>query len=106
MKSKKKTDHELFRLLYEKITQGNYFLTNHAKQRIAERELLELEIINILSGRLSKKRKRNKRKDKYITEYREWNYCIEAIDTNENKIRIIFSFLEENMVVITVIRIN
>ena len=64
----KKTDHELFQLLSEKITTGDYFFTNHAKQRLIERELLELEVIDILAGKSKKKRKRNKAKEKYISQ--------------------------------------
>lgn len=105
-RSKKKTDRELFRLVSEKIIRGEYFFTNHARQRLIERELLELEILDILNGKSGKKRKRNKRKEKYTADCQDWNYCIEGVGVNKNKIRIIFSFSEENVVIITVISIN
>lgn len=102
-KVKKKTDRELFGLLTEKISQGAYFFTNHAKKRLVERELLELEILDILIGKVNKKRKRNKRKEKYTIGCEDWNYCVEGMSATENKVRIVFSFSAENMVIITVI---
>ena len=105
-KSKRKTDRELFRLVSEKITRNEYFFTNHAKQRLIERELLEPEILDILSGKPGKKRRRNKAKEKYMADCQNWNYCVEGMGVNKNKIRIIFSFSKENIVIITVINMN
>src|SRR5579864_4721387 len=101
----KKTDYDLFQLLSEKIDQGGYFFVNHAKQRILERGLLEIEILDILNGRDGKKRKRNKRKEKYCAGYPDWNYCVEGIGADRNKIRIVFSFSEEFLIIITAIQL-
>lgn len=105
-KPKKKADGALFQLISEKIICGEYFFTNHAKQRIIERGLLELEILQILNGMPSKKRRRNKRKDQFTEDNPDWNYCIEGMSVNENKIRIIFSFSETYMIIITAILLN
>ncbi|MCX7124933.1 MAG: DUF4258 domain-containing protein [Gammaproteobacteria bacterium] len=106
MEAKRKNNRELFQSLSVKIAEGDYFFTNHAKQRLKERELLEFEILDILIGKRGKKRRRNKGKENYTPGNQDWNYCIEGIDVSERKIRIIFSFSEENIAIITAIKIN
>lgn len=51
LKPNKKTDKELFKLMEEKIAQGKYVFLKHAKQRIRERNVSELEVIHLLSGK-------------------------------------------------------
>lgn len=106
MHKKKKTNYELVRLLDTKIANGCYFFTNHSTQRLQERQLSHLDVLDILKGVPGKKRRRNKNKEKYVPKYQGWNYCIEGIDSNENKIRIIFSLVAEMIIVITVINLN
>ena len=98
-------DSELWFLLEEKITAGNYFFVAHAKKRLTDRDITDTDVLDILENINNKKRKRNKSKDTYISGYQNWNYCIEGNDLDGNKLRIIISFDNELMLVITVIRI-
>ncbi|NDH10019.1 MAG: DUF4258 domain-containing protein, partial [Gammaproteobacteria bacterium] len=61
----KKTDKGLFLIIEEKIKQGNYVFLPHAKQRLKERNITELDVIYLLSGKKGYERKRNKGKDIY-----------------------------------------
>lgn len=45
-------------------------------------------------------------KDKYASDYKEWNYCIEGVDIDGFKIRMIISFRDLEMLIITVIRLG
>ena len=105
-KPDKKTELELWTLLNEKISNGSYFFLRHAKERLKDREITDIDVLDILENKNNRKRKRNKSKDTYISGYQDWNYCIEGNDLDGKKIRIIISFDKELMLVITVIRIN
>lgn len=101
-KPKKKTDKELFSLLCTKITNAEYVFKKHARQRQIDRTISELEVLDILEGKKKRNRHRNKLKDKFEEGREDWNYCIEGQNLDEKKIRIIISF-EDNMIpIITV----
>ncbi|SRR5579883_13411 len=102
----KKSDDELWILLNKNITKGNYVFLNHAKERLAERNIMDTEVLDILENKHNCKRVRNKFKDCYLSGYSEWNYCIEGYDIDEQKIRIIISFDEKFLLIITAIRIE
>jgi len=106
IKPKKKTDAELFEFLAKNIRNGNYIFLTHAKIRLKDRMISDIEVIDILEGKIGRKRKRNKAKDKYEDGYQDWNYCIEGINLDGEKIRIIFSFVDDFMPIITVIRLD
>lgn len=101
----KKTDRELYALLEYKIDRGEYVFLKHAKRRQIERQISDLDVLNILEGKIGAARKRNKEKDRYNTGHQDWNYCIEGVNGDNEKIRIIISFLDEIMPIITVIRL-
>ena len=105
-KPKKKTDYELFELIEKSIRNGDYVFLPHARKRIGERRILEPVILAILEDKTGRKRKRNKAKDSYKTGNIDWNYCIEGVDPNNQKIRIILSFTKELMPIITVMWIG
>ena len=46
----KKTDKELLSLIETKIIQKKYIFLKHAQQRLLERNILELDVLNILSA--------------------------------------------------------
>lgn len=102
----KKTDRELYILLKQTIKLGNYVFLKHAKQRQVERYISDLVVLNILEGKEGYNRKRNKLKDQFKNGNQDWNYCIEGIDVDAKKIRIIVSFVDELMLIITVIRLD
>jgi hypothetical protein len=65
------------------LKKNNYIFCQHAKER-------QLEI---------------KRKKDTYKESQDWNYCIEGKDLDERTIRVIISFSEDLMLIITVINI-
>ena len=101
-KPKKKSDRELFGLLTEKIENGDYVFKKHAKQRQKDRTISDLEVLDILEGKPKRNRHRNKVKDKYEEGRDDWNYCIEGQNLDKKKIRIIVSFEEDLIPIITV----
>lgn len=105
-KPRKKSDQELMSLIAEKMTKGDYVFLKHAEQRQKDRDITDYEVLDILEGKTGRKRKRNKIKDKYEQHYQDWNYCIEGMNLNGIKIRIILSFRDTNMLIITVIRLT
>ena len=50
-KPAKKTDLELFTLIEQKIKQREYVFLNHARQRQLERNISDLDVLNILEGK-------------------------------------------------------
>ena len=106
IKPYKKNDLALWKLISDKISSGHYLFLAHAKEKLGERNISEFETLAILENKNHRNRKRNKKKDAYNPSFADWTYCIEGNDIDENKIRIIISFDETNMLVITVIRID
>ena len=102
----KKSDGELFELISEHIEYGNYIFLKHAKQRLEERAILDIEVLDILEGKPGRKTKRNKSKDKHEEGRHDWNYCIEGASLDGEKIRVIVSFDEDLMPIITVVRLD
>lgn len=97
-------------LVEAKISEGKYIFTHHAQMRVVERAVSDLDVINILSGKKGYSRTRNKSKDKFESSFaistEDWKYCFEGCDIDGNKIRIILTFTEDWMPIITVIRIK
>jgi hypothetical protein len=102
----KKKDSQVYSLTEDKIAMGEYIFLNHAKQRLKDRSIIDIDVLDILEGKKDRNRRRNKSKDKYELGHKDWNYCIEGSNLDGIKIRIIISFDEDNVLVITVIRLN
>lgn len=100
----KLTDKELFSKIEDSVKKRNYFFTKHAKTRSKERRVLPADVLRILKGETGFNRKRNKSKDKHEVGEAHWNYCIEGKDV-DGKVRVILSFTDDNMPIITVIAI-
>lgn len=107
-KPTKKSDKELWALIEEKIQRGDYLFLPHAKKRQMDRNISDLDVLDILENKDKRKRQRNKRKDTYTEGFVDWNYCIEGLDLDgKDKIRIIVSFEKEsNLLIVTVIRLD
>lgn len=110
-KPPKKTDKELFTLIEEKIREGKYVFDVHVKARQKQRNISQLDVLNILEGKKGFNRKRNKRKDSYDSDYiykkpQDWRYCIEGKDIDDKDVRIILTFDDDYMPIITVIDIS
>ena len=100
-KPSKKTDQALFALIELKIKEGNYIFVKHAKERQQQRNISDLDVLNILEGKPGYSRKRNKEKDSYESQYvhekpQDWKYCIEGKDVDGKKIRIILTFTDDS----------
>ena len=52
------------------------------------------------------KRKRNKKKDRYEIGDDDWKYAIEGQNIDKAKMRIVLTFTEDMMLIITVIKID
>lgn len=103
----KKTDKELFAIIEKCTADKDYIILPHAKKRQIDRNITDIDILDILENKGNRKRKRNKKKDEYEDGFIDWKYCIEGLDLDEEtKIRIIISFDESNLLVITVIRLD
>jgi hypothetical protein len=106
MKPSKKSDKELWNLIELKIQNVEYVFLTHAKKRQIDRNISDIDVLDLLENKKGRKRKRNKSKDTYINSHDDWNYCIEGVDIDNKKIRVIISFDRESMLVITVIRLE
>ena len=102
----KKTDRELFRLINKMLTNGEYVFKRHAKSRQKDRAISDLEVLDILEGKRNRNRHRNKRKNKYEIGNEDWNYCIEGNNLDKKKMRIIISFENGLIPIITVMWIE
>ena len=105
VKPNKKTDKELFALCKQKIATGDYLFVKHAKDRQQQRCISDLDVLAILEGKPGRSRKRNVKKDCYNDKYHDWNYCVEGVDIDGKKIRVIVSFMNGLMPIITVMRL-
>lgn len=110
-KPSKKTDQKLFSLIEQKIKERKYIFVMHAKERQQQRNISDLDALNILEGKSGYERKRNKNKDSYESNYiyekpQDWKYCIEGKDIDKKKVRIILTFSDDLMPIITVINLS
>lgn len=104
-KIQKKTDFDLWGLISQKISGVRYVFLNHAKTRLVDRKITDIEVLDILEHR--NKCKRNKSKDSFTPGFQDWKYCIEGKSfPAQPNIRIIISFDKDFMLVITVIRLD
>lgn len=105
-KPTKKSDKELYALLNEKIKAGEYVFKKHARQRQKDRSISDLQVLDILEGKPGHRRHRNKIKDSYEERKKGWKYCVEGMNPDKRKIRIIISFEEVLVPIITVMWID
>lgn len=102
-KPEKIDDKKLLKLIETKINSCDYFITQHARERMIERGVTETHILNILLGKSGYQRKRLKRYDKYELDKQQWNYRFYGyITANESYLNIVLSFEDNLMPIITV----
>jgi hypothetical protein len=91
--------------LIEKIAEcldaGRYLDTRHALVRQHEREINRPEVLYVL-----RRGYHEKKKDKFDARYRAWNYAVRGKTIDKRDLRIIVSFDESNMLIITAIDLN
>ena len=74
---------------------------DHALQRIKEREVTFLEVRQVLRTGFHEKRK-----DAFKEEHNSWNYSVRGKTIDKRNLRIVVSFDEDDMLVITVIDLD
>lgn len=80
------------------IESGNYIYTDHAQERLQQREVTRLEVKQII-----KNGHHEKAKDQFDETFNEWNYAIKGKTVDQRKLRVVISFDKEGMLIITVI---
>lgn len=80
------------------IEHGTYLDTRHSNERQAERNINRPEILYVL-----KNGRHEKSKDQFHDKYNTWNYAIRGKTVDKRDIRVIVSFDENNMLLITAI---
>ncbi len=92
---------ELLQKIKDAINLGNFRDVTHASERASEREITRPEYLYVLkTGRHEKK------KDEFKEEYNTWNYAIRGNTIDEKELRVIVSFDENNMLIITLIALE
>ena len=83
------------------VEEGRYLDTRHATERQAQRTITRPEVLYIL-----KKGYHEKRKDKFDDAFQAWNYAVRGKTVDKRNLRIIVSFDENNMLIITAIDLD
>lgn len=88
----------ILKKIRQRSASGIYFVVGHALERMNQRNIGDPEIRFILMHGF-----REPQRDKYIMEYKTWNYAITGKTFEERRLRIIVSFDKNDMLIITVI---
>lgn len=100
----KKRTQELFFFIERAIEKREYYFTDHGQMRSVTRQgVTDEEVIKTLEGN---EKWHEKNKDKYQQGQRDWNYHIRGYNTDADRIRIVISFDELEMLIITVINLD
>ena len=100
----KRTTEKLFEAIKEAIEGKNYSFTYHALERSQQRRnVSDFQVIRLLK---SKSKYHEKKKDSFSDEFSSWNYAIRGKSIDSEDIRVILSFDESEMLVITVINLD
>jgi hypothetical protein len=83
------------------VAEGRYLDTRHAHQRQIERNIIRSDILFVLLHGFHEKKK-----DKFDDVYHSWNYAIRGKTINSVPIRVVVSFDESGMLIITAIKLN
>lgn len=91
----------LLKVVKGKIEQGEFLDTRHAQLRSNQRKITRPEILFVLKNGYHEKHK-----DKFINHYQSWNYAIRGKTVDKKDLRIIISFSEDKLVIVTAIEIK
>ena len=80
------------------IRSGNYLYTSHANERLQQREVTRFEVKQVLLNGYHEKKK-----DVFDEAFNSWNYSIKGKTLDKRTLRVVISFDENNMLIITVI---
>jgi hypothetical protein len=93
--SKKKVEN-LLEAVRKALESGNYLDTTHAAERQGQRKITRPEMLYVL-----RHGHHEARKDKCEELYNEWNYAIRGRTVDRRELRIIVSFDDAGMLIIT-----
>lgn len=99
MKSQKISD-ILYRIK-ECLDGGKYRFSQHATERKTERVISLPDILEVLRGGYHEKKK-----DIWDEKFKTWNYAIRGKTVDKENCRIIISFEDNGLLIITVIRLD
>lgn len=103
-KPQKKSSEELFLTIQNAIESNKYYFTGHAM--IRSRQRLNVDrfiVIKILKG---KAKYHEPKKDFFSSEFNSWNYSIRGKTIDNDNVRIIVSFDQDDLLIITVINLD
>ena len=83
------------------LEDGTFLDTSHAFDRQAQRRITRPEMLYVLRHGYHEKRK-----DSFSDEYQEWNYAIRGKTMDKRNLRIVVSFDESGMLIITAIDLD
>lgn len=83
------------------LEKDEYKLTHHAIERLNQRDIELPDILHVLRTGYHEKIK-----DTWDLKYNSWNYSIRGKTTENDKIRVIVSFDENGLLIITVIKLG
>lgn len=93
---------DLLEVIRNHIENGNFIDTRHAELRKKQRKILTRDVVYILMNGFHEKKK-----DKFDAYYQSWNYAIRGkLKSEGREIRVIISFDEEGMLIITAIELQ
>lgn len=91
----------LMSVIRECIVQGRYLDTRHALQRQDERGITRPEVLYVL-----KNGHHEKKKDQFGEIYQTWSYAVRGKTVDRGELRIVVSFDESGMLIITAIDLS
>lgn len=83
------------------LEMGHFLDTSHSNERMKARQVTRSEALYVL-----RHGHHEKKKDKYDDQYQAWNYSIRGKTLDKIELRIIVSFDEFGMLIITVIKLG
>lgn len=91
-------DENVLEKIRERAPHGNYVLTEHARQRMAQRDVTDPEIRHVLTTGY-----REPKKDEFRMDHQSWNYAMRGKTLDDRELRIAVGFDEDDLLIVTVI---
>ena len=85
----------------ECLESGQYRYVGHANLRLQERVVTRLEVKQVLKMGFHERRK-----DEFKEEHGSWNYSIRGRTVDKRSLRVVVTFDESNMLIVTVIDLD
>lgn len=92
---------DLQRRIHEALDEGRFRDVVHARERQAERDITRPEYLYVLRNGYHEARK-----DEYKPEFCAWNYAVRGRTVDGRDLRVVVSFEEDGMLIITTIEVG